>query len=65
MPVFHGRPIVIGDALVLRDISGVIHILDRRSGRHRGSFRTSGIGVGFGGGPPGWSRPVGTSCTTR
>ena len=53
MPVFHGRPIALGDALVLRDISGVIHVLDRRSGRHRGSFRTTGIGVGFGGGPAG------------
>jgi outer membrane protein assembly factor BamB len=53
MPVFHGRPVAIGDALVLRDISGVIQVLDRRSGRHRGSFRTSGIGVGFGGGPAG------------
>jgi outer membrane protein assembly factor BamB len=49
MPVFHGRPIAVGDALVLRDISGVIHVLDRRTGRHRGSFRVSGIGVGLGG----------------
>jgi outer membrane protein assembly factor BamB len=53
MPVFHGRPIATGDVLVLRDISGVIQILDRRSGQHRGSFRTTGIGVGFGGGPAG------------
>src|SRR4029078_12438680 len=53
MPVFHGRPIVTGDALVLRDISGVVQVLDRSTGRHRGSFRTTGSGVGFGGGPAG------------
>jgi outer membrane protein assembly factor BamB len=53
MPVFHGRPVAIGAALVLRDISGVIHVLDRRSGRHHGSFRVNGIGVGLGGSPSG------------
>ena len=53
MPVFHGRPIAIGDALVLRTISGEIHVLDRRTGRHQGVFRVDGVGVGLGGGPAG------------
>jgi outer membrane protein assembly factor BamB len=53
MPVFHGRPIAIGDALVLRDIGAEIFVLDRRTGRHRGIFRVGGIGVGLGGGPAG------------
>ena len=53
MPVFHGRPIAIDRALVLRTISGEIHVLDRQTGRHRGVFRVNGFGVGFDGGPAG------------
>jgi outer membrane protein assembly factor BamB len=53
MPVFHGRPIAIDHALVLRDIAGEIHVLDRRTGRRRGGFRINGLGVGLGGGAAG------------
>ena len=53
MPVFHGRPIAIQGVLALRTISGEIHTLDRRSGRHQGVFRINGVGVGLGGGPSG------------
>jgi outer membrane protein assembly factor BamB len=53
MPVFHGRPLVITDAVVLRDISGVLQVLDRRTGRCRGSFRATGVGVGLGAGTGG------------
>jgi outer membrane protein assembly factor BamB len=53
MPVFHGRPLVVDDVVVLRDISGVLHVLDRRSGHRRGSFRATGVGVGLGAGAGG------------
>ncbi len=53
MPVFHGRPIAIGGVLVLRTISGEIHVLHRRTGRHQGVFRVDGVGVGLGGSPAG------------
>lgn len=53
MPAFHGRPIVLDDALVVRDIAGTFRVLDRRTGRLQGSFRTTGTGVGLGAGPAG------------
>jgi outer membrane protein assembly factor BamB len=48
-PVFHGRPVLIGRSIVLRTISGEIHVLDRRTGRHHGVFRVNGTGVGLDG----------------
>jgi hypothetical protein len=53
VPAFHGRPIVLDEALVVRDIAGTFRVLDRRTGRLRGSFRTAGTGVGLGAGPAG------------
>lgn len=53
MPVFHGRPVVYRHAVLLRDISGGLQVLDRRTGRRTGEFRMNGIGVGLGAGPAG------------